>query len=341
MMIGALLRLRSVSEPSTEAFNSRAAPRPDTLDWGWAALLAASRYARSASPAAGYFTLGGDGNLAAAAAQTPGGALELRRDGTWVPGRALPGELGPLLDLYLPFCGSAPLAIAHLGQSIDGYVATRSGDSSFVNGPENILHLHRMRALADAVIVGAGTIAADDPRLTTRLAPGKNPVRVILDPGLRLSADRRVFTDGEAETFLVCSAEITSEPSRGSGFSRDRGRAEVLDIPVKGTGLDLVALLDALHVRGLQRLFVEGGGTTVSRFLEAGLLDRLQIAVGPLIMGGGRPGLKLPAGERIAECLRPAHRIFAMGGDVLFDCDLRTKAAAVDREINAAIARIY
>jgi riboflavin biosynthesis pyrimidine reductase len=78
----------------------------------------------------------------------------------------------------------------------------------------------------------------------------------------------------------------------------------------------------------------------VSRFLEAKLLDRVQIAVAPLIMGGGRPGLQLPASERIAECLRPAHRIFAMGGDVLFDCDLRASASD-DRTGNAALARIY
>jgi riboflavin-specific deaminase-like protein len=325
-----------VSKVITDTFNARAVPRPDTLDWAWALLLAAGRHARAASPA-GLFTLGSDGELVAA--KTPEAVLELR-DGVWTPARRLPGELGPLLDLYLPVCGRAPVAIAHLGQSIDGYVATRSGDSSFVNGPENILHLHRMRALADAVIVGAGTIAADDPRLTTRLAHGKNPVRVILDPSLRLAPDRRVFTDSEAETLLVCRADVARERARESGFSRDRGRAELIDIPAVDGNLDLGALLEALHARGLERLFIEGGGTTVSRFLAAGLLDRVQIAVAPLIIGGGRPGLQLEASERIAECLRPAHRIFAMGGDVLFDCDLRSGAPAVARDSYTALARI-
>jgi riboflavin-specific deaminase-like protein len=253
-----------------------------------------------------------------------------------------------LLDLYLPMCGGAPVVIAHLGQSIDGYVATRGGDSTFVNGPENILHLHRMRALADAVIVGAGTIAADNPRLTTRLVPGKNPARVILDPRLRLSPDYGVHTDGEAETLIVSSADAAKDPScrsgfsreSRSGFSRDNGRVEIIPVPTVGDDLDLPALVKTLHARGLTRLFVEGGGTTVSRFLEAGLLDRVQIAVAPLIMGGGRPGLQLPASESITECLRPAHRIYAMGGDVLFDCDLRA-TASVDRTGNAALARIY
>jgi diaminohydroxyphosphoribosylaminopyrimidine deaminase/5-amino-6-(5-phosphoribosylamino)uracil reductase len=75
-------------------------------------------------------------------------------------------------------------------------------------------------------------------------------------------------------------------------------------------------------------VFVEGGGETVSRFLEAGLLDRLHLAIAPLVTGAGRPGLSLPARDRIAECLRPMHRVFTMGDDVLFDCDLRAAAPA-------------
>jgi riboflavin-specific deaminase-like protein len=321
-----------VSKRSTETFSSRASLSADTLDWAWALLIAASRHARSATTAEGHFTLGADGALAAVPAATSEATLEFRRDGRWVVVRRLPAELGALLDLYLPLCGRPPLTVGHLGQSIDGYIATRAGDSSYVNGPENILHLHRMRALCDAVIVGAGTIAADDPRLTTREVAGPNPVRVILDPRLRLPAERRVFMDGEAETLLVCS---------GSGFSRDFGSATIIGVPFARAGLDLRALVDALRARGLTRLFVEGGGTTVSRFLESSLLDRLQIAVAPLIMGGGRPGLQLPGSERIAECLRPGHRVFTMGGDVLFDCDLRTEAAAVDRTTHAGLARIY
>jgi riboflavin-specific deaminase-like protein len=330
-----------VSKASTETFNSRSAPRPDSLDWGWAMLLAARRHTRSTTPATGHFTLGRDGLLAPVEDQASNAALELRGDGRWVSARRLPGELAALFDLYLPLCGTGPLTVGHLGQSIDGYIATRTGDSSYVNGPENILHLHRMRALCDAVVVGAGTIAADDPRLTTRDVAGPNPVRVILDPRLRLPASQRVFTDGEADTLVVCATEIARERSRGSGFSRETRRTEIIGIPAVDDELDLHALLNTLHARGLQRVFVEGGGTTVSRFLEAELLDRLQIAVAPLIVGSGRPGLQLPPSERISECLRPSHRIFAMGGDVLFDCDLRATVPAADRGKSAALARIY
>jgi riboflavin biosynthesis pyrimidine reductase len=98
-------------------------------------------------------------------------------------------------------------------------------------------------------------------------------------------------------------------------------------------------LLERLRERGLVSVFVEGGGSTVSRFLEAGLLDRLHVAIAPLVTGRGHPGLTLPARDRIAECLRPAHRVFTMGGDVLFDCDLRAVAPAAG-DATGALTRV-
>jgi riboflavin biosynthesis pyrimidine reductase len=97
-------------------------------------------------------------------------------------------------------------------------------------------------------------------------------------------------------------------------------------MPVGDDGLDLGALLSGLAERGLRRIFIEGGGATVSRFLQAGLLSRLQIAVAPLVIGSGRPGVRLPPTERLADALRPAARIFRMGEDVLYDFDLRAGA---------------
>jgi riboflavin-specific deaminase-like protein len=227
-----------------------------------------------------------------------------------------------MLELYTPLCSARAgrvLTFAHLGQSLDGYIATASGDSYYVTGPDNVRHLHRLRALTAAIVVGAGTIARDDPQLTVRHVEGENPVRVVLDPSARLDPQRRVFTDGAAPTFVV-HAEGIDAPAPGN--------AEVLHVPIENGRLKLDALLAQLHERGLFSVFVEGGGETVSRFLEAGLLDRLHVAIAPLVTGRGRPGLTLPARERIAECLRPAHRVFTMGGDVLFDCDLRAAATA-------------
>ena len=231
-----------------------------------------------------------------------------------------PAAVRALLELYAPLCAGRPFTIAHLGQGLDGYIATASGDSYYVTGPDNVRHLHRLRALSSAVIVGAGTIARDDPQLTVRHVSGSNPVRVVLDPSARLDARRRVFTDDAAETLVVHAAGLDAPAP---------GLAKILHVPVDGAGLKLDVLLERLRQRDLDSVFVEGGGSTVSRFLEAGLLDRLHVAIAPIVTGRGRPGLTLAAREHIADCLRPAHRVFTMGGDVLFDCDLRAAAPAV------------
>ena len=224
-----------------------------------------------------------------------------------------------LLELYLPISSATPerpITVGHLGQSLDGFIATTSGDSCFVTGPENILHMHRLRALCDAVVIGAGTVAADNPRLTTRLVAGRNPVRVILDPAGRLGAEHTVFSDSEAPTLRACL------PGEGATQARARGE-DVLEVAARGTALDLSDLVRQLHARGFCRIFVEGGGVTVSSFLEAGLLDRLQIAVAPLLIGDGRPAIRMPPQARLQDCLRLRHRVYRAGDDILFDCDLR------------------
>ncbi len=240
--------------------------------------------------------------------------------GPWQPAaQGLFSLLKPLLDRGHD---SPAWVIAQLGQSLDGYVATRTGDSCFVNGPENLVHLHRLRALSDAVLVGAGTVAADDPQLTTRRVPGPNPVRVLLDPALRLAAQvpvARVFGDDAVDTLWLCDAACRAEAEALAGARR------VLAVPdlLRDDGTPhLAAAVAALQARGLKLLFVEGGGVTVSRFLAQGCLNRLHLAVAPVLIGNGRPGLRFNGAERLADCLRPACRVHAMGADQLWDLDL-------------------
>jgi riboflavin-specific deaminase-like protein len=243
-----------------------------------------------------------------------------------------------LVDLYLPICaGTAtrPLTVGHLGQSLDGFIATPSGDSQFVTGEENLRHMHRMRALSDAVIVGAGTVAADDPQLTTRQVSGPSPLRVVIDPMRRLAPTYRVFHDEAAPTLYVCGR---GRLGRGEHFV---GAADVLGVHEGPGGLDLAELVDHLRGRGCARLFVEGGGVTVSAFLAAGLLDRLHVAVAPFLIGAGRPAIRLPAPDLLRECARPRHRVFRMGTDVLFDCDMRAADdSAGDADEGQTITRI-
>ncbi|MFV8834457.1 RibD family protein [Aquisalimonas sp.] len=242
--------------------------------------------------------------------------LRLHDDGSWAPMVPMDGAARHLFDLYLPLVARPRLAIAQLGQSLDGHIATESGHSRYVTGPDDIRHLHRLRALVDAVVVGPGTVAADNPQLTVREVSGPHPVRVVLDPRNRLSADYRLFRDRDAPTLLFRSDDTA--PPRG---------VEVLQEPADGGDFDPHAILRRLAARGLRRVLVEGGGRTVSRFLAAGALDRLHVTVAPLVIGSGRPGLVLPAIDTMDEALRPECRHFPLGHDVLFDFRLSSGAS--------------
>lgn len=243
--------------------------------------------------------------------------LQVDAAGAWRTSGAPTGAGRDLLELLLPLQLRADLVIAQIGQSLDGRIATAAGHSHYVTGPADIRRLHRLRALVDAVVVGAGTVAADNPRLTVREVAGENPLRVILDPRGRLDRDRHVFTDRAARTLEVRRAAA-------GGAGRPRLEGDVLLMPHAGDGsLQPAAVLEALRSLGCRRVLVEGGGMTVSRFLQAGALDRLHVTVAPLLIGGGRPALTLNPIESLDEALRPRCRHFRLGDDMLFDLDLR------------------
>jgi len=219
-----------------------------------------------------------------------------------------------MLELYLPLCRARTIVFGHVGQSLDGQIATASGASRNVSGPENLLHMHRLRAIADAVLVGARTVERDNPQLTTRLVAGDNPTRVVVDPSLRLSPLLRIFQERPARTLVLCA--------RGRWQGQRFANAEVVEVPACDGILTPDAIVRTLRERGLARIFIEGGGITVSRFLEARRLDRLHVTICPLFIGHGRPGILLPGIDRLDGALRPRTRRFALGEDVLFDCRL-------------------
>jgi riboflavin-specific deaminase-like protein len=218
------------------------------------------------------------------------------------------------------------LVIGQLGQSLDGRIATANGHSHYVTGPESLLHLHRLRALVDAVVVGAGTVLADDPQLTVRHCPGPNPLRVVLDPLRKLPPHRRLFCDGQAPT-LVLAAVPAPVPAPASAPipapAANRAETALLSVADDGSGFAPAEVLSLLAARGAHRILVEGGGITVSRFLAAGALDWLHVVVAPMLIGSGRPGLTLPAIDHLDQALRPAHRRESLGEDVLYELQLR------------------
>ena len=274
----------------------------------------------------------------------PGGLLTVRGHEGWRLAGPCSAAAAAWFEIYKPLLDarlvqpaavaasevSMPWALAQLGQSLDGCVATAAGDSYFVTGPESLVHLHRLRALCDAVLVGAGTVAIDDPQLTTRHVPGPHPVRVVLDPAARLDGSARVLRDAATPTLWLCD-------SRHAGAAQSRlpasSTTEVLAVegllhaadPARGP--DLAVAFATLARRGLRVLLVEGGGVTVSRCLAAGVLDRLHLVVAPVIIGAGRRGLQHPGPARMADCLRPPAQRLAVGEDMLWDLDLRAAVA--------------
>ena len=250
--------------------------------------------------------------------------LQLDASGHWATSSPATDAASDLLNLYLPLLLASDLVIGQIGQSLDGRIATATGHSHYVTGSADIRRLHRLRALVDAVVVGAGTAATDNPRLTVRDVEGTNPVRVVLDPNGRLSPDLTIFRDRAARTLVLHRA-----PAGQTTPSTD---GDLLRLPVDGaggTGSDgrsrfaPAMVLEALRAQGLHRILVEGGGVTVSRFLQARALTRLHVTVAPLLIGSGRHAVTLPPIASLDQALRPPCRVFHLGHDVLFDLDLR------------------
>ena len=262
-------------------------------------------------------------------------SLQVYPSGAWDTPARLTEEARQVLDLFLPLQLQSDLVIAQAGQSLDGRIATASGHSHYVTGPQDVRRLHRLRALVDAVIVGAGTVDADDPRLTVREADGENPVRVVIDPGGRLDRSRRVFRDGAAPTVVIRRRRTQGPERRASereAPARAPGGDTVIELPAGPSGsMEPRDVLAALRDRGHRRFLIEGGGVTVSRFLAAGAVDRLHVAVAPLLIGSGRPAFTLAPIATLEEAIRPACRVFRLGDDVLFDLDLRAPVTPAGR----------
>jgi diaminohydroxyphosphoribosylaminopyrimidine deaminase/5-amino-6-(5-phosphoribosylamino)uracil reductase len=179
-----------------------------------------------------------------------------------------------------------PLVTLKLATSLDGRIATASGESRWITGPAARQRAHLLRATHDAVLVGSGTALADDPQLTCRLPglEGASPVRIVVDRTLRLPATLKLFTEaGDVPTWLVTSASA----DKAVVLARARLGVEVLALETDETGgIDLAAMLRALGDKGLTRLLVEGGGAIAAALLRAGLGDRLVWMRAPLAIGG-------------------------------------------------------
>jgi diaminohydroxyphosphoribosylaminopyrimidine deaminase/5-amino-6-(5-phosphoribosylamino)uracil reductase len=211
------------------------------------------------------------------------------------------------------------MVVGQFGQSIDARIATTTGQSHYINGAAGLAHLHRLRALVDAVVIGIGTAITDDPQLTVRHVTGPSPARVVIDPNGRLPPTAKVLAADGIRRLVLTGKRARIRESDGIELLRLEG----------GGHMAPAAILMALAAQGFRRILIEGGADTISRFLAAGCLDRLHVVIAPIIIGAGRASVTLPPITRLEHALRAPMQSHRLGDEVLLDCDLTAQRIAV------------
>ncbi len=245
------------------------------------------------------------------------GIRRLRRAGVEVHAGVLRDACDALNETWFHYITTGrPHVTLKLAVTLDGRIATRTGDSRWVTGPRARALVHRLRDASDAVLVGAGTVRADDPRLTTRLpgGRGRDPLRVVLDSRLRLPTRSRVLHPRSEAPTLVA-------PVAGRPPARPAPGVEYLRCKARGGRVDLRDLLRRLGRRGVATVLVEGGGEVAASLLDAGLVDRLLLFVAPRIAGGGLSWLPGDGPARMAgaRAVRDLE-VRRVGPDILLSC---------------------
>lgn len=255
------------------------------------------------------------------------GIALLRRRGVRVEVGCLADEALAVNAAYLKRVTTAyPLVTLKAALSLDGRIAAPSGESQWITGPAAREHVQSLRAESDAIAVGVGTILADDPRLTVRLARGRRrrPIRVVFDATLRTPPDARLFRDGAGPVIIVAR---TDAPAARSAHLREAG-AGILRVPGArdGEGVSLRPALRALAHEGINHLLVEGGGRLATSLLAARLVDRLVLFYAPILLGGERllvGNLGIPRLKEAPRLSGAAWRRF--GQDICFSGHLKSR----------------
>ena len=217
-----------------------------------------------------------------------------------------------------------PLVILKYAMTIDGKVATRTGDSKWISGEHSRARAHRWRADADAVAVGIGTVLADDPLLTARVdGVARQPRRVVFDAEARLPLDSQLVQSiEETPVVVICSRAA----ARTRVQALESAGVEVVTASGENESARVAAALDELGAREVQQLLVEGGPHLAGSFLDAGEVDELRVFVAPVIAGGrsARPAVEGEGVELIADAARSLHtEVERIDDDVLISARLR------------------
>ena len=228
-----------------------------------------------------------------------------------------PVDVGTLLGSLRPRT-NRPYVVLKYAQTLDGRIATRTGDAKWISGEPERQVSHAMRAGVDAVLVGARTLLQDDPQLTVRMVPGASPLRVVLDSRLRTPLTAKVLSD-DAATVILCRPD--ADPARRAALVS--AGATVRDVAPGPDGLRIEEVLRLLRSQGVSSLLVEGGGCVITSMLRAAAVDRIVVSLSPTILGSGIEAVGSLDVDRVTDGIRLVNRsAFLTGTDVLMGFDV-------------------
>lgn len=222
----------------------------------------------------------------------------LREAGIEVTEGVLAEEAARQNEIFLCFASTGrPFVQLKIALSLDGRIATRSGDSKWISGEASRTEAHRLRRKFASVLVGVGTVVADDPELSVRHVTGRDPIPIVLDPSGRIPQNARLL--GSDASAIV----VTSSMSAAKAHALTSRGVRVWRLPVREGLLDLPLLLNRLAEASIDSVLVEGGGETAARFVEAGLVDKVAFFIAPMLIGGlkAAPAIGGRGAARISE----------------------------------------
>ena len=200
--------------------------------------------------------------------------------------------------------------IGQIGQSLDGKIALNNGSSHYINEKESITYLHCLRSISDGVLVGVNTIIKDNPLLTTRKIKGPNPIRLIIDPTLKLTNKYKIFKDDNKNIIFTNS-------SKEKKFIN----TTIVKFPKKNFTQNIY---DYLEKTSLQTILIEGGPTTLSHFIELNLLNYMQFIISPTIIGSGIDSVRLKPISDLKNALRAKNTICKLGKEIIVTLDFNS-----------------
>ncbi|MDC1054301.1 RibD family protein [Alphaproteobacteria bacterium] len=200
--------------------------------------------------------------------------------------------------------------IGQIGQSLDGKIALNNGNSHYINEKESIVYLHCLRSISDGVLVGVNTIIKDDPFLTTRKIKGNNPVRLIIDPSLKLTNKYNIFKDNNKNIIFTNSSK-----------EKKLNNTTIVKLPKKNFTKNICKYLKKIS---LKTVLIEGGPTTLSHFIELKLLNYMQFIISPTIIGSGIDSIKLKPIENLKNAIRTENTITKLGREIIVTLDFNS-----------------